>query len=743
MAHNTVARRAFGRDLTWSALAVIVATLIAYAPALRGPQIFDDTDAIEANPSIRTLRPLSVPLHPPSDSPVAGRPTANLTLAVNFAINEQLGIDQQPGSKDPNRTVGYHVFNLLIHLATGALIFGVIRRTIANGRFATSWQDAAGPIALVTSALWLVHPIQTEAVNYLVQRTEQLVSLCYVGTLYCSIRAWDAASGRARASWSVAAAVVCLLGMGSKEVMISAPAMIVLYDRAFRLETWRELRSPRLRWRFWLYGALFACAAALVAQVANAPRGKSVGFDIGVKWHEYLYSQGWAIPHYLRLVLWPDQLTIDYGRKPVEDVMAIPGLIALTAAGIGTLVAWRNPNRWGWIGFLGAWFFLLLAPSSSFVPIATEIAAERRVYLALAALLVLAVVGAESVRRRLVASDGGRTRALVRHPEWIAGAVVAVLGLATFARSRIYSDPEAIWRDAIAKRPENARAYNNLGVELVRQVPPRVSEGQEMFRKATALDSTYTDALYNLGASAIALHRDDEAERLLRRTIALDSTYASALANLGKMLFERGQVAEAIPYLERAARYHPTDQTFVDLARAYMVAGQPGQAIATFRRALDLDPSRTDVMSYLGALLTEQGNPETAVPLLEGAVMRDPSSGVNLALLSLAYAETRRGEEAARAASGAVARGGTDPRVYLFAGRAALTIGRAAEAEQYLIRAVALSPADPDALTALGIAKVALGKRTDGVELFRRALVAKPDYAPARTALTRLEAAGR
>ena len=167
---------------------------------------------------------------------VSGRPVVNYSLALNYAVNRWLGVD-------PSRTSGYHVANIAIHLLCGALLFGIIRRTMRGGRIPDDWASVADPIAGAATALWLLHPIQTETVDYLIQRTELLVSACYLATLYAAIRAWDAKSQRAVAGWCITAVGACLAGMASKEVMVTAPVTVLLYDRAFRATSWRELLS--------------------------------------------------------------------------------------------------------------------------------------------------------------------------------------------------------------------------------------------------------------------------------------------------------------------------------------------------------------------------------------------------------------------------------------------------------------------------------------------------------------------
>jgi hypothetical protein len=405
-----------------TAIALVIAVVVAYAPALRASFIFDDELSIQKNPSIREAWPPGPALRPPDgDLAVSGRPVLNYSLALNYAINRMIGVDQRADPYGPNKVVSYRVVNVLIHLACGLLLFALVRRTIRNGRFDVEWQSTAERLAAATAALWLLHPIQSEAVDYVVQRSELLVSAFYLATLYAAVRAWDAGSRRAATGWRCCAITACVLGMGTKEVMITAPLMVVLYDRAFRVHSWRDLFRGG-RQRRWFYALLVATSLWAILLISSGPRSGTVGFHLGLSWYEYLYSQAWAIVHYLRLFLWPDQLTLDYGSTPVRGPRGIPGVIILSVAAVGTIAAWTRANRWGWLAFLGTFFSALLAPSSSVVPIVTEIAAERRIYLALAAVIVVIVVGIEKLRKE--------KRVMV------AGIVTLCLVLATLTQQR-------------------------------------------------------------------------------------------------------------------------------------------------------------------------------------------------------------------------------------------------------------------------------------------------------------------
>ena len=168
------------RGSRWVVLAVVVATVLAYLPALNARFLLDDWDTIDASSRWESLPGM----------PTAGRPLVLATLAVNYDVNRALGVDQQQDPDGPNKAAGYRVFNILLHLLTGALLFAVLRRAMREQTIAEDWRAIADPLAAVVTALWLLHPIQSEVINYVVQRSEGMASLAYLATLYASQRAW-------------------------------------------------------------------------------------------------------------------------------------------------------------------------------------------------------------------------------------------------------------------------------------------------------------------------------------------------------------------------------------------------------------------------------------------------------------------------------------------------------------------------------------------------------------------------
>jgi protein O-mannosyl-transferase len=727
----------------WWIAAIVVVTIVAFLPAVSAPFQLDDVSSIPGNPTIRTFS--TAMFSPPGGGlAVSGRPVVNASLAINRALNASFGADNA-GANGQSSTVGYHVVNLLLHLLCGLVLFGIVRRTIEVGRGLEPWRRDAEAIALAVTALWMVHPIQTEAVDYVIQRTELLVSLCYATTLYASIRAWSASTGTRRRAWYTLSAVACLLGMGSKEVMISAPVIVMLYDRAFRAESWREQFGARTGRRAF-YMVLIATMAWVVVLAAGGARSTTAGFGTGLAWYRYLYTQAWAIARYVRLLFWPRGLIYDYGQEPLTGPAGVPGLMLLAAFGAATMVAWTR-ERWRRFGFAGAWFFLLLGPSSSVVPIRTEIAAERRVYLASAAVIVIVVVAAFALLRRLEAvpsrSDavlGGRVRFAGRA---VCALVVALLAAVTYRRSMLYRDPEALWRDTLAKRPGNARAYDNLAAVILQQDSTRRPEAERLLRQAIATDTMYLMAFTNLADIDMQRGQTTEARSLLERVLRIQPNLVDANARLAGVMVKEGQYARAIPILERVAAARPTDDILVDLATAYMASGRADDATNALRRAVELNPARADAAAYLGAQLLQSGHPDQAIQYLETATRAPGAQAMTFALLSLSEAQVGNQPQAVSAATAAAARGGSDEKVYLTIGRAMLMVGDVPDAVNFFGQAARLAPTDPEAITRLGIATAAAGNSSAAETLFRRALAIAPGYAPAVQSLEKLKGTTR
>jgi tetratricopeptide (TPR) repeat protein len=632
------------------AAAMVLAVIAAYRGTFAVPFVLDDTQAITDNYSIRHF---TTAWSPPAETTVTGRPLVNLSLALNYAIG---GLEVR----------GYHVINLTIHLLAALTLFGIIRRTLLLRGHGGQALMLSAAVAL----LWALHPLQTESVTYTIQRAESLMGLFYLLTLYAFIRGTSV--------WLAVSCVACLLGMATKEVMVGAPLIVLLYDRTFVAGNFRDA----LRARRGYYAALSATWLVLVVLVIGAEgRGGTAGLGTKIAPVDYALTQCRAIVHYLWLSVWPTSLIFDYGKAAATPLTAAlaPGLLLLALL-TGTVVALRRSPV---IGFLGAWFFAILAPSSSIVPIATQAIAEHRMYLSLAAVITLIVL---AVQRWL----GSRAT-------WI-GASAAIAGFAwlTHERNATYRDALTLWTDTAAKAPTNTRAFANLGITFLQL--GRLVEAQQSFEAAVRLAPNDAESHINLANVLLDSHRFDEGVAHLETALRLDPGNVEAENNLGITLAQGGRLPDAIRHFERALQLKPASaDTHGNLALALTQAGRSDEAFAHFAESTRLQPLNPLSHDFYGFALLKAGRPPEAIREFEAALRIDPQLARARQHLGLAF----------------------------------IQVGRLSEGLAQLERALQLAPGDAAMHNDLGLALAQSGRLAEALRHFEEAVRLAPDYAEA------------
>ena len=607
----------------WAAAGLlVVAVMAAYGNSFHGPFIFDDDDSIVENPSIRHLWSGQVLTAPPEAITVVGRPVPNLSLAINYALG-QLDV------------VGYHVVNLAIHILAALALLGLVRRTLLLPALAGRFGPASTPLALAVALVWALHPLQTESVTYIIQRAEALVGLFYLLTLYCFVRGVTSARSNV---WYAAAVGACALGMASKEIMVSAPLVALLYDRLFISGSFKE--GLRRRWGWYL--ALAATWAILGLLVyLSLGRGGSAGFNMGMTVWEYARTQFGCIIHYLRLAFWPSPLVLDYGA----DIASQAAEIVPYAIGVGlllaaTAVALARRPKWG---FLGVWFFAILAPTSSIVPLVGQTEAEHRMYLPLAAVVALVVLAAyaalQSIGRRFAKAATAVAGALVL-------VVAAALGWGTCQRNEDYRSALAIWNNTVENCPRNSRAYNGRGYVLnskgqydaaIKDYDKALSlksdyaaaysdrglayygKGQydaaiKDFDKALSLKSDYAKGYNNRGNALNNMGQYDAAIKDFDKALSLKSDYAEAYNNRGNALNNKGQYDAAIKDLDKALSLKSDyAEAYNNRGNAFNNKGQHDAAIGDYDKALSLKSDDAEVYNNRGIAINRKGQYDAAI----------------------------------------------------------------------------------------------------------------------------------
>lgn len=605
----------------------------AYSNSIPVPLIFDDIEAIRENASIHQLWPITVPLSPPRQTTVAGRPIVNLSLALNYAVS---GLNVWT----------YHVVNIGIHFVCALLLYGILRRTLLSLRFGGRFDRTAAPLAAAAALIWAAHPLHTMCVTYLVQRAESLTSLFYLLTLYCVIRSARAAHPT---PWILAAILSCILGMGCKESMATAPLVIWLYDWIFLADSAREV----FRRRKWLYAGLAATGFILLGLHGSAPRSESAGLSMqGVPPLAYLQAQPGVLLHYLRLAFWPHPLCLDYHwpieltrREIVVPAVLVVGLILASVVGLLR----RKP-----IAFAGAWFFLILAPTSSFIPISI-VASEHRMYLPLAAVVTLIVAGSWAWTGGQGSTPGRRHLRMAA-----VGIVVGTLCTLTFLRNKDYRSLVSIWQDVVQKRPLNPRGHNNLGTSL--QTVGNLDGAIAEFKEAIRLLPDYGEAHYNLGVALGVSGNLDGAIEHFRRALVGRLRDGRAHYNLGYALQLQGRCPEAIKHYQSAIEQRPDHMKARNgLAICLAMQDRMRDAAEQFRYVLRQEPDTPFALNALAWILATcqddavRNGPESVQLAGRAAELTQNSDPAVLDTLAAAYAEVGRFQDAIKTAEDALA----------------------------------------------------------------------------------------
>ena len=593
---------------------------MTYANGLTNPFIFDDFGSVVRNKSIRDLSDLKAVLTPPTETSVARRPLVNLSFAINYAIGGQ-------------NVIGYRIVNLALHLACALLIFALVRRTLDTNPRSTT---LAGAAALI----WAVHPLNSEVVDYVSERSDSMMTLCYLGALYASVRAHESAQPF---RWRVASVTLCAAGMGCKESMVTAPFIIWLYDAIYLRGASLRAMAAALRTHWGFFVALAGTCVLLVPSLIARASISTGGFSSAhTTWFNYVLNQAEIVARYFHLAFWPSSLVNFYGwTRPLTLADVWLPAAFLTILVLSSIVLLLKAPR---LGFLAVSVFILLAPTS-LVPIAGEVGAERRMYLPLACLVILVILAADALWRRFAAAtEGSKTPA--RSFVSAVAAIAVVLAVVTTVRNREYSSALTMARTILARWP-TPMAHHLVGVELA-----SAGRRAEAIAELSLAAPGYAPARYYLGLELGAAGRFDEAIDALRAFIRDEPrapVVPSANGLIADALVRRDRAVEAIPHYRIWLDANPANHAgWSSFGRALFVAGRAGDAAEAFSRAVAASPGNGHYHQNLALALLETGRVSEAGSHAQQAVTLLPAEPGTHDALGRVLAAQGRIEDAVR-----------------------------------------------------------------------------------------------
>ncbi|TWU07955.1 tetratricopeptide repeat protein [Stieleria varia] len=586
---------------------------VVYVPSLRYEMIFDDLPGIVDNESIHNLFPLFGrdgqygPLNPQPETPFTARPVVSLSLAINHHF----------GGVNP---LGYRLTNLVMHVITGVILWGVIWRTLLQPCLAGRFARHSGVLSWGAALLWTLHPVHTETVIYLTQRTELMMGLFYLLTLYCSIRFWGACCQTSRFAWLALATLSCASGMLSKEMMASAPAMVAVYEWTFVKGSIGQM----IRRSWSLYVGLAATWSLIVVNYALGRVTPLGGFNNTVSAIEWWMTQSNVFFAYWKLTLWPWPLVLNYHVPTMDEFsVAWPGVLGMFVYAVLTIwLVWRRRS----LGFGLIWFFAVLSPTL-IVPLPTEELVERRLYLPIAVVAGLFVAGlyrfAIRWREKSDRPQSDLASGLTGKPIWALGTVVALVvagylwvNVTTIDRLK---DGRTIWVEVLKHDPLNPFAVMSQGcVEVengniekglemlqwayarhvrVRQgtlnyataleKSNRLGEAISVYREAISRNSNDTVYHYNLAHLLEQVGKQELAAEHYLEAIRVDPECYPAHNNLGLIYASRNQMQMASKHFEVAVEIKPDFENCMNLMNVYLRQGQTDKATHAARRLLD------------------------------------------------------------------------------------------------------------------------------------------------------------
>jgi len=503
----------------------------------------------------------------------------------------------------------YRVGNVIIHTANGLLVYFILLTALSNLRKPSFFKNNAFLISLLTALLFLLHPVQTQTVSYVIQgELEGLATMAILGMVLCLLKFAQAKSFGAQTFLGTLLFGIAALSCGTKEIAIISPALLIIVDWFFIAQgEWSSFKK-----RAWIYGLLSVFIIGMylwliksafftkILEVKKNNIGNVITADPNamITPLSFFISQFKVLLHYLWIFIWPFNICVEYDWVLSRGFFApdcIFPFMALLGIAYGTFKLLQR-NMGNLVAFGIIWFFTCMAPRSSFIP-SPELLVDYKTYMASFGFLFLLSCGLTYAFTKLI--NAYKNIAVLAHPKYgalMAGLIFAIpLGISTVKRNTVWRSGLEFWENIIHNAPGKARAYNNYGVELSQKLQ-QFAQAIPYFQKAIGMDAKYPDPCNNLAVAYSHLGRTDDAIAALRQGLAINPYYPEGYNNLASFLLIKKDYDQAEKALNIALKLRPYyGKAYFNMGRVHLERGDQEKAWQCFKDSCTKADLDTDI----------------------------------------------------------------------------------------------------------------------------------------------------
>ncbi|OGL44563.1 MAG: hypothetical protein A2149_07640, partial [Candidatus Schekmanbacteria bacterium RBG_16_38_11] len=697
-------------------LLVAVLATIVYSNSFTASWHFDDYSSILDNYKTKSLL---TSLRNVLSNP---RGVCDLTFAVDYYFSE-------------TDVFGFHITNLAIHILSAFFVYLLIRFALTT-QAEEGFNNSSGllkNLPLIGSLLFVAHPIQTQAVTYIVQRYTSLATMFYLMALVFFIKArmnLISCKGkffsRYHLPFYLYSLVCALLAMRTKEIAVTIPVILLLYDLIFLKKTRQSLKNTLLH----LLPFFILLLIILIARVSYdgqnlAGLGEAIDRSFKetprlTRW-ENAITQINVVLTYMRLILFPVNQIVYYIYPISNSIFShytyFSLLIHITILVAAILIAKKSKL----VSFGIFWFFITISVESSIIPI-RDVIFEHRLYLPSVG-FVLFVAGL--VLLKIEWKNVFYAFLLI---------VITIFSIATYNRNFVWKDDFTLWNDCLSKSKNNPRAYLNLGNFYLDKKLYDASIAK--YRRALEIDPYYAEAHNNLGYAYELKGLSDLAVSEYRKALNIRPDYPQARNNLGIFYYDHGKLEEAVSEFKTALMLKPDyPKVHKNIGDIYYDQKKLEDAIKEYQIALELNPNFAEARNSLGIARTNQGRLEEAVNEFRTALKLNPDYFDARYNLGMAYYSKRMFESAIIEYQTVLRQKPDIAEVHVNLGNIYCNQGKLEEGIKEYQAALKIKPDSAEVHYNLGVAYRSKGLFNEAVEEFKNALKIKPDLIQARQAI--------